>query len=83
MIPYSELEKVDLGPEGSTPERILDLYRQMEPVVQVIFMAYVRAAFIAKTVPHEVGYERARAMIERHRAGGEVTTADLESLCTP
>jgi hypothetical protein len=84
MIPFAELDTIDVEAEGgSTPERILELYREMEPVTQVIFMAFVYAAFVHRTVSHEVGYERARALIERHRAGREVLISEIEAIGTP
>ncbi|MFC0278610.1 hypothetical protein ACFOHK_06825 [Falsigemmobacter intermedius] len=62
---------------------IVSLYRQMEPVTQVIFMRFLRAAHEERTVPPDVAFERAKALVDRHRAGGEVTDADLESIGAP
>lgn len=63
--------------------QFLAAYQACEPEVQVIFMAYVRAAFINKTISHEAGYERAKALIDRFRAGGEVLISEIEAIGTP
>ena len=63
--------------------QLLEAYRACEPEVQVIFMAYVRASFINKTVPHEVAFPRAEALIARFRAGGEVLISEIEAIGTP
>ena len=73
----------DTAMPAGAPERILELYRQMDPVTQVIFMAYVRASFIDKKVPHEVAFPRAEALIARSRAGGEVLISEIEAIGTP
>lgn len=66
--------------KGTSTEEIMELYNQMQPVTQMIFTGFLKAAFIAKTVSEEVALERATALMERHRAGDEITVADLESI---
>lgn len=60
-----------------------DAFRACEPEAQTIFMVYVRASFIEKTAHYEVVWPRAKALIARFRAGGEVTNVDLQALDTP
>jgi hypothetical protein len=69
--------------KGASTEEIMELYNQMQPVTQVIFTGFLKAAFIAKTVSEEVALERATALMERHRAGGEVLISDIEAIGTP
>lgn len=68
-----------------TPDKkaLLEAFRACEPEVQTILMVCVRASFIQKTVPHEVTLPRAKALIARFRAGGEITNGDLRALVAP
>lgn len=62
----------------SCTARILEAYRQMSPVTQVIFMAFFRGAYVYKTIDPEEGYRLAFALMERQSSGGHVLVSDLD-----
>lgn len=73
-------DNLDRRDDESFSEHIVRLYREMEPVVQIIFMAAVEAGFKEKSVPFEVASKRANDLIARYRAGYQPTIGDLEAI---
>ena len=64
-------------------EVILEHVREMSPVGQTIFLAGMKSAFVDRVVPVDVMEARTTALLKRHLAGEELTTADLDSIRAP
>ncbi|MDF2140813.1 hypothetical protein [Paenirhodobacter sp. CAU 1674] len=61
-------------------QQILDAVERMGGVHQLLFIGFLEAAFVHKTVPAEVAEARMMALVARHDAGEKLTAGDVESI---
>jgi hypothetical protein len=65
---------------NETTALILDEFRKMDDVRQLLFVGFLEAAFVHKTVPAEVAEAHMMALVARHDAGEKLTVGDVESI---